>query len=178
MRTVLKVVLGVVLLATTVVLALAFTRPDRFEVVRRTTIAAPPDRVFALVNDLHAFNRWSPWVRMEPDVALRYSGPASGPGAAFAWEGDKTGAGSMAIRAATPPSRVEMDLHFLKPFDSRSSVDFGLAPEGAGTAVSWAMRGPMPFISKLMSVFFDMDAMIGPDFERGLANLKALAEGG
>lgn len=160
-----------------VILGLAASKPDTFAIRRSASIAAPPDKVYALVSDFKAFNRWSPWVRMEPSVALTYSGPEAGVGAGYRWAGDKTGAGGMTITEATAPSKLVMNLEFLKPFESRNRVDFDFAPEGSGTKVTWSMSGPMTFLSKVMSVFTDMDTMIGPDFEAGLANLKAMAEG-
>lgn len=166
----------VVVVVIAAVLGLALTQPDSFSVQRSATIGAPPDQVFALVNDLKAFNRWSPWVRREPTVKLRYSGPESGAGAGYTWQGEQTGAGGMTITESTPPSKVALKLDFTQPFESHNRVEFGFVPEGGGTRVTWAMSGPMPFISKLMSVFADMDKMIGPDFEQGLANLKAEAE--
>ena len=158
------------------VLGLALTKPDSFSVQRSATIAAPPDKVFALVSDFRAFNRWNPWVRREPTVKLGYSGPASGMGASYTWQGDQTGAGGMTITESAPPSKVAMQLDFTKPFESHNRVEFSFVPEAGGTRVTWSMSGPMPFISKLMSVFTDMDKMIGPDFEQGLANLRAEAE--
>lgn len=173
-----KTVLALLALLIAGVLIAAATRPDSFSVQRNATIAAPPERLFGLIADMKAFNSWNPWLRKEPTSKLTYSGPASGVGAAYAWDGEQLGAGRMEVIEAQPPGRVAMKLDFIRPFASTNRVEFTLQPQGAQTQVTWAMSGPMPFLSKLFSLVAGMDGMIGPDFEAGLANLKALAEKG
>lgn len=174
----LKTLLIVVVVAVVGLLGYAATRPDSFVFQRSTTIGAPPERVFALINDLHAFNTWNPWALKDPSTKLSYEGPAAGPGAAYSWQSEKLGAGRMQIVEAVPARLVAARLEFLKPMEAVNRVDFTLQPDGAATRVTWAMSGPMPFVSKLMTIFFSMDKMVGPDFEAGLANLKAAAEKG
>lgn len=159
------------------VLLFALTRPDSFSVERRIGMKAPPDKVFGLVNDFHHWTDWSPWEKLDPGMKRMHSGANSGVGAVYAWEGnDKVGAGRMEITAAQAPGQVDIKLDFLRPFASSNTTRFQLKAQGDGTEFVWTMQGPMPYISKLMSVFVSMDNMIGPDFERGLANLKAVAE--
>ena len=165
----------VVLIA--VLLGYAATRPDSFRVERATVIKAPPAKVFALIDDFHQWAGWSPWEKRDPAMKRTHSGAASGKGAVYAWEGNgDVGAGRMEILETTAPSRVLIRLDFLKPFAATNTAEYTIVPEGDGTRVTWAMYGPAPFVSKLMQVFVSMDAMIGKDFEQGLANLKALAE--
>jgi len=159
------------------VLGYAALRPDTFEVRRSTTIAAPAARVFPLIDDLHQWSVWSPYEKFDPTMKKTFSGAAAGAGAAYAWEGnDKVGQGRMEITESTPSSRVVLKLDFIKPFEGHNVAEFTLAPQGKATQVTWAMRGPSPFVAKLMGIFVDMDQMIGKDFEAGLANLKAGAE--
>jgi uncharacterized protein YndB with AHSA1/START domain len=158
------------------ILVFASTKPDTFAVTRSATINASPDKVFGLITDLKAFNTWNAWVRKEPSVMLSYSGAVSGVGAAYTWVGEKSGQGRMEITDITSPTKAVMKLDFVKPFASTNRTEFTLAAQGEQTQVTWNMSGPMPFISKLMSVFVSMDKMIGPDFEAGLANLKIAAE--
>lgn len=160
------------------VLLFAATRPDSFRVQRSLSIAAPPAKIFPLINDLHAFQTWSPYEKKDPAMKRTHSGPASGPGASYAWDGNKEiGVGSMQITEAVAPDRVTMKLDFLQPFEAHNIVDFTLVPNGYGsTEVTWALHGPSPFVSKLMGLVFDMDKMVGRDFDEGLASLKALAE--
>ena len=159
------------------VLIFAATKPDTFRVVRSTTIKAPADKVFPLINDFRNWGSWSPYEKKDPAMKRTFGATTSGKGAAYAWDGNKEiGQGSMEITEASAPSEVRLKLDFVKPIEAHNIVDFTLKPEGDATRVTWAMHGPAPFISKLMQVFFNMDKMIGTDFEAGLANLKAIAE--
>jgi hypothetical protein len=173
---VLKRIALVLLVVVVAILILAATRPDTFRVERTTTIAAPPEKVAALIDDFHRWPSWSPWEKLDPSMKRTFSGPYKGVGATYAWSGDgKAGAGEMKIVSETPAA-IGLHLDFIKPFASSSKVDFALQPEGQGTKVTWVMSGPMPYISKVMCLFVSMDKMIGKDFESGLANLKAAAE--
>jgi uncharacterized protein YndB with AHSA1/START domain len=159
------------------VLALAATRPDTFRVERSTTIKAPPEKVYALIDDFHQWQQWSPWERLDPAMKRQHGGAPKGKGALYGWEGNKeVGKGQMEITEATPPSRVVIKLDFLAPFEAHNTAEFVLAPQGDATTVTWAMSGPNLFIGKVMSLFASMDRLVGKDFERGLANLKAVAE--
>ncbi len=173
----LKTVAFVIVALIACVLVYAATRPDSFRVERTTRIEAPPDKVFPLVNDLRAWNSWSPYDKKDPAVKRTLSGAASGPGAVYEWDGNKDiGQGRMEILAATPPSKVTLQLDFLKPFQAHNTAEFTLQANGTATDVTWVLYGPSPYISKLMGLVFNMDRMIGTDFEVGLANLKRVAE--
>jgi uncharacterized protein YndB with AHSA1/START domain len=159
------------------VLAFAATKPDTFRVERSTSIKAPPEKVFALINDFHQWGGWSPWEKMDPAMQRTHSGAASGKGAVYEWEGNsKVGKGRMEITDASVPSKLLIKLDFLKPFEGHNTAEYTLKTSGDTTALTWAMYGPSPFMSKVMQVFVSMDSMIGKDFEAGLANLKAIAE--
>jgi hypothetical protein len=160
-----------------VFLLVAATRPDDFRYARGTTISAPPSVVFGFVNDLRRFQDWSPWAKIDPACKVVFTGPAAGVGAAFAWDGNnKVGAGSMTITESRPAELVGSRLEFLKPFKATNAVEFAFQPEGGGTAVTWSMSGKNIFLSKLFGLFVNCDKMVGRDFEKGLASLKALAE--
>lgn len=166
-----------VLLALVGVLVVAAFRPDSFRVERRLRIQAPPDAVYALIQDLHQFNRWNPWLRKEPDARGEYGGPAAGVGARYAWEGKELGQGSMEITGLQPGREVRMRLDFIKPFEAHNQALFQIHPQADGSVeLSWAMEGPSPYISKLMGLVFNMDRMIGGDFEQGLRNLQQITE--
>jgi len=171
-----KKFLGVLVLAIAAVLIYAATKPDTFTLQRSASIAAPPDKVFPLIADVKAFNTWNPWALKDPASKMAYEGPASGVGAAYSWDSEQLGAGRMEITEAIAPGRVAAKLEFKRPFAVTNRVDFTLQPQGANTQVTWAMSGPMPYLSKLMTTFVSMDKMVGSDFEAGLANLRALAE--
>jgi uncharacterized protein YndB with AHSA1/START domain len=171
-----KILLGLIAVVV-LLLAFAATRPDTFRVERSIRIKAPPDKIFALLTDFRQFGLWSPWEKLDPAMKRTFSGPPSGPGTVYAWEGnDEVGAGRMEILRTVPNAQVIVALDFLKPFASKNTTEYSLQNAGDTTAVTWAMYGPAPFVTKLMTVFVSMDRMVGGDFERGLANLKAVAE--
>jgi hypothetical protein len=159
------------------ILAFTATRPDSFMVRREAAIKAPAEKIYPLISDFNRWSAWSPYEKKDPAMKRSFSGPGAGKGAVYAWEGNKdVGAGRMEIAEAAAPSRVSLKLDFSRPFEAHNRVDFTLEPKGAATQVTWAMQGPMPFISKVICLFVDMDRMVGADFEAGLANLKAIAE--
>jgi Polyketide cyclase / dehydrase and lipid transport len=167
----------VVLAAIAVVLVLAATKPDTFRVERSASIQAPPEKIFPLINDFGNWGAWSPYEKKDPAMRRTRSGPASGKGSVYAWDGDRNvGKGRMEIADASAPSRVTLKLDFDKPFAAHNIVDFTMVPKGQSTTVTWAMHGPVPYMAKIVHVIFNMDRMVGQDFEAGLANLKALAE--
>jgi len=174
---VIQALLWLVLAAIVLLLVYAATRPDRFRIQRTTVIKAPPARVFALINDLRSFNNWNPYERKDPSVRGTYGGAASGVGATYAWDSRKVGAGRMEITAADAPHLLKMRLDFIRPMKAQNTAEFTLRAEGDNlTIVTWAIHGQSNYLSRLMGVVLDMDAMIGKDFEAGLANLRALAE--
>jgi uncharacterized protein YndB with AHSA1/START domain len=169
----------VLAIAIAVVLVLASMKPDSFAIRRSAVMQAPAERIFPWINDFRQWTKWSPWENRDPAMKRSFGGPESGEGAIYAWEGDKNvGSGRMEILDASSPSRIVIKLDFLKPFEAHNTAEFTFAPErdGSATNVIWVMRGPSSFMSKVMQVFMNFDAMIGRDFEAGLANLKMLTE--
>jgi uncharacterized protein YndB with AHSA1/START domain len=172
-----KTIAIVVLVLLAAVLVFAATRPDTFRVERATSIKAPPEKIFALINDFHNWGAWSPWEKMDPAMKRTHSGAANGKGAVYEWEGNsKVGKGRMEITDTTPASRVLIKLDFFTPFEAHNSAEYTLQAQGDTTKVTWAMVGPNRYLAKLMQVFISMDSMVGKDFETGLANLKSSAE--
>lgn len=172
-----KKTLLLIVVAIAAILGYATTKPDTFSVQRKTTIKAPPQKIAALITDFHNWQAWSPWEKLDPAMQRTFTGPGSGQGAQYAWQGnDKVGAGRMEITEAAGPERTVIKLDFLKPFESHNTTIFTLSPDGENTKVNWTMTGPSPFVSKVMTVFVSMDSMIGKDFEKGLNKLKAAAE--
>ena len=173
----LKIIGLIVALVIAGVLILAATRPDTFRVQRATTIQAPPQKVFEFINDFDRWSVWSPWEKKDPAMKRTFGAATSGKGATYAWEGNKdVGQGSMEIAESAPPSRVAIKLDFVKPFEAHNMVEFTLEPKGEATAVTWSMQGHTPYFAKIIHLFFDMDSMVGKDFEAGLASLKSAAE--
>ena len=159
------------------VLVFAATKPDVFQVERKAVIQAPPEKVFALINDFSQWGAWSPWEKKDPGMKRIFSAITSGKGATYAWEGNKdVGKGSMEIIESVPPSKIRLRLDFETPFEAHNIVTFTLEPRNGATQVSWLMEGPVPYFAKIIHVFINMDKMCGRDFETGLSNLKILAE--
>jgi len=170
-------VLVVIVLVVAGVLVAAALRPNDFAVQRSAAIRAAPDRIYPLLADFRRWPAWSPWEKLDPDMKRTLSGAPMGGGAVYAWEGSsKVGAGRMEIKDVAPPSKLVIQLDFIRPFEGHNITEFTLVPRGAATELQWTMRGPATFMMKLMGLFTNMDKMIGKDFETGLATLKAVAE--
>ncbi len=159
------------------VVAYAATRPNDFSISRSAIINAPPEVVFPLINDLRQFDRWNPFAKADPSIRLEYSGPDNGAGAKSTWDSSgSAGKGMLEITGSSAPSQINMLLHMIKPIRARNDIVFAVQTVAGGSNVSWTMRGKQPLIGKIISTFMSMDRMVGGPFERGLADLKILAE--
>ncbi|WP_095081995.1 SRPBCC family protein [Mesorhizobium sophorae] len=159
------------------ILIIAFAAPDTFRVQRAVSIKAPPEKIFALIANFRDWVSWSPYEKLDPAMKRTYSGATKGNGAVYAWDGKgKAGAGRMEITDTSSPSQVTIKIDFIKPFENHNIAEFTLESKGGFTNVTWAMHGPNPFIARVMHLIFNIDRMIGTDFEIGLANLKAATE--
>jgi uncharacterized protein YndB with AHSA1/START domain len=180
MMTPFYIVLGigaVMITAIVIVLILAATKPNQFRVERSIDIAAPASKIFPYFEDLKQQRHWSPWDQKDPDMKRVYIGPDKGVGQVYEWDGNREiGAGRQEITSVTPNQKVEATIDFYRPMQVKNRIEFLLKPSGNGTNATWAIFGPMPFMSKIMSVFMSFDKMVGNEFEKGLAQLKALAE--
>jgi hypothetical protein len=157
-----------------VFITIVATRPSDFRVTRAARIAAPAEVVFANVNDLHKWDAWSPWAKLDPNAKHTFSGPESGPGASMTWTGNKKiGAGRMTITDCRAPEVIHLKLEFFRPFKATNTTEFTFKPEGGQTQVTWSMLGKNNFMGKAFHLFMDCDKMIGRDFEKGLANLNS-----
>jgi uncharacterized protein YndB with AHSA1/START domain len=158
-------------------LIMAAFRPNTFSLVRSAEFRAPPERVFAQLNDFKNWGNWSPWDKMDPTMKRTFSGATSGKGAKYSWIGNKqVGEGGMEITRSVPYSNVELNLNFLKPFKASNVTEFKITPTATGSHLKWEMRGPLNLMMKVMHMFMDMDGMVGKDFEKGLASLKSTVE--
>ena len=174
---VVAIIFGVFILAVAGVLAYAATRPDVFQVRRSTTITAPPEKIFPLINDFKSGTAWSPYEKKDPAMKRTYGATPAGKGATYAWDGNSNvGGGNMLITDAPAPSKVALDLNMTRPMTAHNKVEFMLTPAGDSTTVTWTMNGNAPYWAKIFHVFFNMDKMVGGDFEAGLAKLKSVAE--
>ncbi len=170
--------IAIALVILVVVFAIVVTmQPAGFRVSRGITMSASAPAAYALVNELHNWEKWNPWQKMDPAMRLTFSGPPAGPGAAYAWAGNKdVGEGRLSIMESRPNELVKIKLEFLKPFTATNTAEFRFKPEGSQTAVTWSMFGEKNFIAKAAGLFMNMDKMVGDQFEKGLADMKAAAE--
>jgi uncharacterized protein YndB with AHSA1/START domain len=178
---IIAIIVVVLAIVIAIVLILAATKPNTFSVQRATTVKAPPEGIFPLINDFHQWASWSPYENKDPAMKRSFSGAADGKGAVYGWEGNKNvGSGRMEILETSKPSKIVIKLDFFTPFEGHNTAEFTMLPQGDATNlttnVTWLMHGPAPFMSKVMQVFINLDNMIGKDFEIGLANLKRLTE--
>ncbi|HNB26823.1 MAG TPA: SRPBCC family protein [Alphaproteobacteria bacterium] len=174
-----RILLGlvaIIVVAVVAVLVLALRQPDTFRVERSVTVNAPAEKIVPHIADFRQWSAWSPWEHLDPAMQRSFTGAPAGKGSVYEWSGNSdVGQGRMEILDVAP-DKVSIKLDFYKPMEASNIAEFALQPTGDTTDVTWAMYGPMPFISKVMCVFFDMDKMIGPDFEKGLAELKKVSE--
>ena len=166
--------LGIAIVGLVIVILL---QPATYRVERSITIAAPPEKVFSQVNDFHRWNAWNPWGKIDPAMKQSYAGPESGVGAQYSWVGNKNvGEGRMTIAESVPNDKVKIDMEFLKPFGAQAKAEFTFKALGNGTLATWSMSGDKNFIAKALHLFMNMDKMIGGQFQKGLADLKTVAE--
>jgi hypothetical protein len=170
-------ILMVVVALVVVLVVFVALRPDEFRVTRSAAISAPPATVFEQVNDLHKWEEWSPWAKLDPAAKSTYEGPPAGVGAAFAWSGNnKIGQGRMTITESKPEGLVKFNLEFLRPFKATNTAEFTFKSQGGQTVITWTMLGKNNFMSKAMGLFMNCDKMVGGQFEQGLAKMKSIAE--
>lgn len=175
----LKITVIVIAVVIVAVLGYAASRPDTFRVERSISINAPAQKIYPLISDLHNWLVWSPYEKKDPSMQRTFSDNSSGVGARYAWDGNSDiGAGSMEITDAVAPEKIGIRLQFLRPFKATNRAEFVLQPQDGATRLTWAMSGEANLVSKVMGLFFDMDRMIGQDFEAGLAELKRIGEAG
>ena len=152
-------------------------QPSQFRIERKAKIAALPATVFGHVNDLHKWASWSPWEKLDPELKRTYDGAASGKGAQYAWSGNnKVGQGKMTIVESRPSELIRIQLEFIRPFTATNMSEFTFQPEGNQTNVTWSMTGSNNFMAKAFGLLMNMDKLVGSDFEKGLAGMKAVAE--
>jgi hypothetical protein len=173
--------LNIILIAIAVVVVLfvliVALRPSQFRVSRSARMSAPPDWIFPHVNELHKWEAWNPWGKLDPDTKLVYDGPPAGVGATYSWAGNnQVGEGRNTIVNSKPNERVLLRLDFAKPMKATNMAEFTFVPDGSQTVVTWTMTGKNNFVGKAFGLFINCDKMCGGQFEKGLAAMKSLVE--
>ncbi len=176
-KTKLRNILLVLLAAVAVLCVVIAMRPDEFKVSRSATMKASPAAIFEQVNDFHKWEAWSPWAKMDPNAKNSFEGPTSGVGAKFGWSGNfDVGEGNMEIVESKPGELVRVRLDFVRPMEGTNDVRFQIEPRGDQTAVTWRMSGKNNFMGKAIGLFMACEKMVGDEYDKGLANMKAIVE--
>ncbi len=171
-------VLGIIILALAVIIIVgSFFLPKTYTVTRTAVIKAPDSTIYKNIADFNEFLKWNPWAKMEPTAKTTISGPIAQPNHLYEWVGKETGSGQMKILKVIPNGLVDIELKFIKPFESVANTKFNIVPADGGYEVIWTMSGDNDgILSKWMCVLMNMDKMVGNDFESGLASLKEKSE--
>jgi hypothetical protein len=173
-----KVLIALAAIVAIFLIVVALQAAD-FRVERTAIIAAPQADVFAQVNDFHKWDAWSPWAKLDPDAKVTFEGPQSGQGTVMAWAGnDKVGEGKMTLIESKPNEALKIKVDFVKPFEGTANSSFTFKPDGNQTPVTWSMEGHHNFIEKAFCLVTNGKEMIGDNLEKGLAQLKTVAESG
>ncbi|HEY5791981.1 MAG TPA: SRPBCC family protein [Chthoniobacterales bacterium] len=175
---IIKILLGLAILVAALAVFIA-TRPSDFRITRSAVLPAPPSVVFPQVNDLHKWEAWSPWAKLDPNSKTTFDGPPAGTGSSMAWAGnEQVGEGKMTITESKLNELILMRLEFIKPFQATNATEFTFKPEGSGTLVTWTMSGQNNFVGKAIGLFMNCEKMLGGQFEQGLDNLKKVVSTG
>lgn len=172
-----RILLGLVFILAALVGYVAL-QPSDYAVARSRVVQAAPAVVYEQVATFKNWRKWSPWDELDPDMERTYGGSETGEGATYAWKGNEdVGRGSMEITKAVPGESIEIALAFEEPFKSKSTTGFAFKEVAGGTEVTWDMKGTHDgLVSKAFSLLFNLDEMIGKDYDKGLATLASVAE--
>ena len=175
----LDIILILAAIAVIIFIIVAAMQPSDFRITRTGTITAPASAVFTQVNDLHKWDAWSPWAKLDPEAKNSFEGPSSGIGAIMSWAGNnKVGQGSMTIMESRPDEFISFKLEFLKPFKATNTSEFTFTSENDQTTVTWSMYGKNNFMGKVIGLIMSCEKMVGGQFEKGLEALKSVVEAG
>ena len=171
-------ILGIIVVSVLAVVGVAASKPDSFVITRSAVINASATNIFPHVNNLRQWDAWSPWVKMDPQSKVTFTGPEAGVGASMKWESqkDELGIGTMTITESIGGEKIVMKMDIEKPMPASNMSEFTFKPSGMGTEVIWSLKGKADFMGKIMDVILNLDKMVGDMYEKGLANLKAVVE--
>lgn len=164
-----------------IIAILSFIAPKETDVSRSITINAPQATVWEYVNSLQDLHQWSPWAEKDPNMKLEFSGNEGQVGSVYSWDGDPetVGKGEQEITALDAPNRMESELRFKTPYESKADAYIQLEESGSNqTLVTYGFHAESPRPMNVMNLFMNMDELVGPDFEAAMNNLKKLVESG
>jgi hypothetical protein len=176
---ILKGILLVVVILVAIPLILALFVNKSYSVEREITINQPEQEVFDYIKLLKNQSNFSKWSTMDPAMKQSYRGTDGMEGFVSAWESERkdVGKGEQTIVKISEGDRIDYDLHFMEPFESRALAYMATAfSSDTSTRVTWGFSGKMNYPMNLMLLFTDMEEMIGKDLSEGLNNLKSVLE--
>ena len=173
---ILLIILLILVFVVAIVLILAMFQPKSVRFSRKIFIGAAKAEVYGHVGSLQAYHTWNPWAQDDPTQEVTFGGEDGAVGSTMAWEGKRTGMGIMTISEAKGPDTVTYDLEFIKPFKGQARARLTLSDMQGGTEVEWHYEGENAFIARVFAVFMNFEKMIGGQYDKGLAELKELAE--
>lgn len=152
--------------------------PKDYSVTRSKEINAPASVVYEQISNFKNWEKWSPWIEKDPSVVNTYTGELGQVGSVMSWVGDEelSGTGNMKITSATINKEVQYHLSFIVPFEMQSKGGMTLVEKDGKTTVTWFDKGDIGFMMRPMMLFMDLDAQIGPDFEKGLNNIDSVSQ--
>jgi hypothetical protein len=166
--------IAAVIAAFVVVVAL---QPSEFHLARTATVEAPADAVFAQVNDLKKWEKWSPWAKIDPNVKMTYEGPSEGAGTMASWSGNsEVGEGKMTLVESRPGELVKVNVDMVKPMEGSSRSEFTFKPDGDKTAVTWHMSAHHNFLQKAMCLVMNGKKMMREMMDEGLSKMNTAAK--
>ena len=158
---------------------LGLVGPSHYKVERERLIDAPTHKVWAQISNFNNWNNWSPWKEKDPEMKNTVKGSAASVGHSNSWSGnpETSGEGSMTFSSVSENENLTYDLKFTAPWEMQSTGGFKLTEKDNKTLINWYDEGDIPFMQRpMMLLFFDLDQMMGPDFERGLEKIEALTK--
>ncbi len=169
-------ILGIIVLGLITIFSIAgLIAPHKVVVEESVMVNASAENAFAQINLWSNFKQWSPWNELDPNMKISYKGEDGTVGSVYKWEGnDEVGTGTMTKTLVQPNSRIEYDLHFMKPWESKNKGYMTIEPVGNAQKVTWGFVADAPFPQNVMMFF--MKGYIADDFKKGLNKLKAISE--
>ena len=172
---ILKILLYILCTFVALFLIITIFLPSEFNVERKYEIQAPTYQVFYQIITPAYWEKWDPWMEIDPQQKRTYGSKTYGAGSNYSWtsSNSKIGNGTLSIASVIPMKQVDINLTFDMMSDTGRST-FTFEPKGISTIVTWKMHGKMSGFKKWLNLM--MDGMLGKMFDKGLAKLKDLCE--
>lgn len=176
MKRLLYILLGLLAIIILAGIIIGMIAPTSFELKRSVTINQPAQLIWPYVSNLKMMDTWSPWTKKDPEMVNKFTGNDGQVGSVNYWNSEVVGEGEQEITKLDLYKRVETELRFMKPREDVNQAYIDLRPSGESTEVTWGLTGETPFPANVFMYFVDLEEMVGKEYEKGLTELKTLAE--